>query len=288
MVKLKRVNEVKKVVKRSLPITNYKIIDTYFTAEPEIVCDNCGKAISNVAQIKSEDGKTYLVGMDCAATLSGISEEDIEYWNNSFKQAKAIRAKLRKFLKEGGTWKPFVPWYRDDVIYSLLKYDSDCDGKLLPYYVSSFSSTPYVSIERGNHFNSFEDVAKYLLDIAESTLINPAPKTSYLDESNISDRDSIPKSGSLFRGFKLEYKPATEEDLSYYIKIYKGGELWLGRNSKTYSNLSMYSKINKGQRMDVDEANAFHIEDIKYDIIRMLNVCIWYKDAISLREYLNR
>ena len=36
MVKLKRVNEVKKVIKRSLPITNYKIIDTYSTAEPEI------------------------------------------------------------------------------------------------------------------------------------------------------------------------------------------------------------------------------------------------------------
>lgn len=285
--KPKNKSSSKKVVKRSLPIKKYKIIDTWSTLDPETVCDNCGKAISNIAKIKSEDGKTYLVGMDCAATLSGITSFDIEYWNNAFKQAKAIRAKLRKFLKDGGTWKPFIPWYRPTSIISLLKYNPSSEGKLLPYYTTCWAFTPYVEIEKGNHFNSFQDIIKYLPDMARDTLINPLPTSSYLSTDNESDIDSIPNKSSTFKGFKIDFKPPTEDDLSYYIKIFKNNELWLGTQGKSYSNLSSYSKINKGQKMDIEEANLYHLYSTKIYIIRMLNVCLWYQNAIPLEQYLN-
>lgn len=90
-----------KIIKRNLPIDTYKIIGTT-SYEDGIICDNCGKLIKNIAIVQRPNGYTYYVGLDCAATLSGIKQEDIDFWNEPFNQAKRIRAAIRKYQKVGG------------------------------------------------------------------------------------------------------------------------------------------------------------------------------------------
>ncbi len=98
----------KKVIRRNLPINKeYKLIDSFYTGglgENPMICENCGRPIANVAVIEDNDGKTYDVGMDCAETLSSI-KNSFEFMGtqNDFKEATAIRNKVRKAVKEGST-----------------------------------------------------------------------------------------------------------------------------------------------------------------------------------------
>ena len=60
-------------------------------------CENCGKGISNIATVKgSVDGKEYRIGLDCAATLTGIEASDTA----EAKKRMVKEAKFRKWIKE--------------------------------------------------------------------------------------------------------------------------------------------------------------------------------------------
>ena len=94
-----------KVIRRNLPInTTYKLIDSYYTGgvidNPDY-CENCGKVIANVGIIQNADGDKFHVGMDCAATLSGIKNSD-EYNEtmNNFQEALAVRTKIKNGRKK--------------------------------------------------------------------------------------------------------------------------------------------------------------------------------------------
>lgn len=97
----------KKVIARALPInTTYKILSSYYLSIEEgggRCCENCGRLITNIAEIESKEGNKYLVGMDCAGTLSGISGNfDFEYIHKAnFAAAKAARAAIVKAIKQG-------------------------------------------------------------------------------------------------------------------------------------------------------------------------------------------
>lgn len=92
---------IKKFIKHALPADKYEIVDTFSLGEDDyITCDNCSKAIRNIAIVKNSKGNNFSVGMDCAETLSGITQEDIDYWNDYFVRAKSIRAKIQKYKKK--------------------------------------------------------------------------------------------------------------------------------------------------------------------------------------------
>lgn len=59
-------------------------------------CENCSKAITRIAIVKgSNNGKLYRIGLDCAATLTGIIPNEIE----QKKKELTKLAKLHKFIK---------------------------------------------------------------------------------------------------------------------------------------------------------------------------------------------
>lgn len=103
---MKATAENKRIIQRSLPITTtYKILSSkYISAEDGGgCCDNCGKFITNIAEIESKEGQIYTVGMDCAATLSGIKESfDFDFIHKAnFTTAKSARNTLLKYIKQG-------------------------------------------------------------------------------------------------------------------------------------------------------------------------------------------
>jgi hypothetical protein len=73
-------------------------------------CDNCGKPISNIAELKSEE-KHYYVGLDCMDTILEQSQ-NVMSWDDQYKynwiykaaiqKAKSTRAKILKLKKQYG------------------------------------------------------------------------------------------------------------------------------------------------------------------------------------------
>lgn len=111
-----------KATRRNLPFDHYKIVETFSTNECEyFTCENCGKVIKNIAIIENSKGQKFYVGLDCASTLSGISEHDIEFYENNFNIAKRIKAKVKKYLKEGGILSVQNKYYDIDYIYIEVK-----------------------------------------------------------------------------------------------------------------------------------------------------------------------
>lgn len=97
---------MKKIIERSLPLNvEYTIVDTWYCSIEDggNICQNCGALISNCAQVESIYGK-FTVGMDCAATLSGV-KDSLYYMQHesAFNQAKSARAKILKAIKDGAT-----------------------------------------------------------------------------------------------------------------------------------------------------------------------------------------
>lgn len=205
MVKLKRVDEVK-VIKRNLPIQGYEIVDGYSLGEDKIPCDNCNRLLTNVVTVKGQNGDIYNVGTDCAATLSGISQDDIDFWNDSFKQSKNIRSKLNKWCKQVGS--------KD--YYFVVEYMDWGETRIVTYWKDK--SDKYASFIVGNDISSLKDFVKYCPDLAKKTFINPKI------EPYISDRDydKAPKeSGGYLGDYKVEYN---YENGHCTATIYKNGK----------------------------------------------------------------
>ena len=89
------------MIQRQLPIDKtYSIISSRYDPEGMICCDNCNRHITNVATIKDSDGKIFNVGMDCADTLSGLSDNMEFYVHKSvFKDALYLKAKCQREKK---------------------------------------------------------------------------------------------------------------------------------------------------------------------------------------------
>lgn len=99
--------KTKQIQRRNLPLnTTYTLVSSYYSdLENGCVCENCGRLITNVAQIKAnETGRAHIVGMDCAATLTGITQTlAYIYATNNFSAAKTARARILKRIKQGAT-----------------------------------------------------------------------------------------------------------------------------------------------------------------------------------------
>ena len=59
-------------------------------------CENCGNAIANIATVKDNTGKEWRIGLDCAATMTGIEPDAIA----QAKKKMAQEAKIGKWITE--------------------------------------------------------------------------------------------------------------------------------------------------------------------------------------------
>ena len=82
--------------------TTYTILSSWYVSLEDggNSCQNCGRLIANCAEVQDANGQRFTVGMDCAATLSGIKDTfQLSQVEASFQQAKSARAKVAKFRK---------------------------------------------------------------------------------------------------------------------------------------------------------------------------------------------
>ena len=205
---------MKKVIKQQLPIQSYKLIDSYSLGDSDyLVCENCGKAIKNIGVVQGSDGKTYHVGMDCAETLTGIGEMDIEYYSQGFVQAKSLRAKIRKYQKQGGILYSIIPPYEKNgmIEVGVKKIEEpDCMGDY--YFYESFTK---------------EFISKYMPELKNITLYNPTFKS--IPEECFLELDKTK--------YNFKYEVKTHEKYGYkyaWASIWKNGNmLYEGSNGGT-------------------------------------------------------
>lgn len=94
----------KKVIQRNLSLADrYKFVSAAYKSLEDggWVCENCGKLISNLVTVKNQNDKKFIIGTDCADTLTNL-EKDWDYLQgiNSFAEGKRIRAKINNHFKK--------------------------------------------------------------------------------------------------------------------------------------------------------------------------------------------
>lgn len=85
--------------------TNYELVEAWYASLIDTAgntCENCGRIISNCAKIKNTEGRSFVVGMDCAKTLCSESFK-MSITESDFAEARNARNRLMKVKKLGGT-----------------------------------------------------------------------------------------------------------------------------------------------------------------------------------------
>lgn len=107
---------MKNVIQRMLPL-NVKYTTegiTYISVlDGGGCCDNCGRTISNIAHVKSSEGKHYSIGTDCLETIiinNSLldSESYMQYMYSdlpALQKAKSLRSKIISQRKKNTTFK---------------------------------------------------------------------------------------------------------------------------------------------------------------------------------------
>jgi hypothetical protein len=99
--------------------TTYQIVSSWYSElENGTTCQNCERAISNCCEVQDAGGSLFTVGMDCAATLSGIKDSLLlSQTQASFQQAKSARAAILKFRKQNPGGEVSVKTYETEKNY---------------------------------------------------------------------------------------------------------------------------------------------------------------------------
>ena len=132
----------KKAIRRNLPFDKYRIVESFYSPD-YCTCDNCNKVLKNVAVIQNSKDKIFHVGLDCAQTLSGITDFDIENHENSFECAKRIRSKVNKALKLGGILSVQNSYWSNDIEISVTKVEH-ADAPIDYYVRESVSNVDFL------------------------------------------------------------------------------------------------------------------------------------------------
>lgn len=81
--------------------TKYTLVSMYYgsLADNSAICENCGKLIANMADIKNEAGKTFTVGQDCCEELLKTTSNDFWEFKQKQKEYNKKRTLVRKYAK---------------------------------------------------------------------------------------------------------------------------------------------------------------------------------------------
>ena len=195
----------KKAIRRNLPFDKYRIIESFYSPD-YCTCDNCNKVLRNVAVIQNSKAETFHVGLDCAKTLSGITDFDIDSHENNFECAKRIRSKVNKAIKLGGTLTVHNSYWSNDIEISVTKVEHA--GAPIDYYVRESVS-------------NIDFLKKYLPEYSAIAKVNFDFKMIDKNERIITENDLNYKQYS----FTYKYNTSKYGYITVEVCIYESGIL---------------------------------------------------------------
>jgi hypothetical protein len=98
----------KKIIQRNLPLTDkYKLLSisrsNIFESNGTTICDNCNVQLVNFAEIVNQNGKKFVVGLDCMKTLTKalLNLSDYQFELYAFNSALRFYSNMKKAQTEG-------------------------------------------------------------------------------------------------------------------------------------------------------------------------------------------
>lgn len=102
----------KAIIKRALPLTDtYKVHSFSYVSLIDgqgTCCENCGKLISNIVTLENQRGEKFVVGNDCADTLTIDKSKMFFEVQPAFAEGKSLRAKIMKYFKNNTIVKAYI------------------------------------------------------------------------------------------------------------------------------------------------------------------------------------
>ena len=124
--------------------TKYKVISSNYLSLLDgggTHCDNCNKIITTTVQIEDTEGNNFIVGADCAMTLSGIGETDEKKIKNIVKECKKFYTSIKNdntlLIKESTT---------SYFLFKIVSKSFGFDGSP----IKPFISVPFIGIKKEN------------------------------------------------------------------------------------------------------------------------------------------
>jgi hypothetical protein len=174
-----------------LPLNRkYSLLKAYYTGgieEGTSVCSNCGRVITNIAEIKDEDNNVFDVGMDCMETIVGLIKNPhiFHYEQANFTEAKRIHNRMKAHVKKHkGIELKFTLVASGRVAikgeYAFEFVPIDFMKSYLPQYVPMISNQRLVNFD----FEKYGLVEKQILDYVKAELKKYSVNPQLLDETN--------------------------------------------------------------------------------------------------------
>lgn len=93
----------KAIIQRALPLSDiYKVHSFKYVSLVDgqgTCCENCGKLISNMVTLENQKGERFVVGNDCADTLTTDKSKMFLEVQPAFNEGKSLRAQIMKHFK---------------------------------------------------------------------------------------------------------------------------------------------------------------------------------------------
>lgn len=103
---------MKSIIQRALPLTDiYKVHSFAYVSLIDgqgTCCENCGKLISNMVTLENQHGQKFVVGNDCADTLTIDKSKMMLEVQPAFNEGKGLRAKIMKHFKNNTISKAYI------------------------------------------------------------------------------------------------------------------------------------------------------------------------------------
>jgi hypothetical protein len=115
----------KAIIQRALPLTDtYKVHSFSYVSLIDgqgTCCENCGKLISNMVTLENQKGEKFVVGNDCADTLTIDKSKMFFEVQPAFSEGKSLRAKIMKHFKNKTIVKAYIYNGNDKKQFVVLK-----------------------------------------------------------------------------------------------------------------------------------------------------------------------
>lgn len=138
---------MKAIIQRTLSLTDIYNIHS-FSYVPLIdgngtCCENCGKLISNIVTLENQKGQRYLVGSDCADTLTIDKSKMMFEVNPAFSEGKRIRARIMKLFKNNSITRAYIFVSKESNQFIVLQNKEGASSMQQIYYPEI--TLPYIS-----------------------------------------------------------------------------------------------------------------------------------------------
>mgnify|MGYP000057622745 FL=1 len=115
----------KTIIQRALPLTDtYKVHSFSYVSLIDgqgTCCENCGKLISNMVTLENQKGEKFVVGNDCADTLTIDKSKMFFEVQPAFSEGKSLRAKIMKHFKNNTIVKAYIYVGNDNTQFVVLQ-----------------------------------------------------------------------------------------------------------------------------------------------------------------------